>query len=94
MAYGRDVLGGVFSDPDADCEGVPCGVPVDRADGAHAVRSLDLIRFQVAALRPAQPDTDGDGIVDVADALPDDPSEWVDFDGDGIGDVADPDDRW
>ena len=91
MAYGREVLGGVFSDPDADCEGVPCGVPADQPDGANAVGSLDLIRFQVAALRPTQPDTDGDGIVDVADALPDDPSEWVDFDGDGIGDGADTD---
>ena len=92
MSYGRKVLGGVFSDPRADCNGTACGTPVDVPAGAHAVRSLDLIRFQVAARRAPKPDSDGDGIVDVADALPDDPSEWVDLDGDGIGDVADPDD--
>ncbi len=92
MSYGRKVLGGVFSDPRADCNGTACGTPVDVPGGAHAVRSLDLVRFQVAARRAPKPDSDGDGIVDVADALPDDPSEWVDLDGDGIGDVADPDD--
>ena len=92
MSYGARVLGGVFSDPAVDCEGVPCGVPIAEAGGAHAVRSVDLVRFQVAARRAAKPDTDGDGIVDEADALPDDPAEWVDFDGDGVGDVADPDD--
>ena len=92
MSYGAKVLGGVFSDPAVDCEGVPCGVPIAEAGGAHGVRSLDLVRFQVAARRAAKPDTDGDGIVDEADALPDDPAEWVDFDGDGVGDVADPDD--
>ena len=92
MSYGAKVLGGVFSDPAVDCEGVPCGVPIAEAGGAHAVRSVDLVRFQVAARRAAKPDTDGDGIVDEADALPDDPAEWVDFDGDGVGDVADTDD--
>ena len=92
MAPGRDVLGGVFSDPHRDCEGAPCGVPVDRPDGADAVASLNLVRFQVAAHRSSQPDTDGDGIVDPVDALPEDPDEWVDLDGDGIGDLADADD--
>ena len=92
MSYGVRVLGGVFSDPDADCVDGPCGAPVDEPDGAHAVRSLDLVRFQVAGQRASQPDTDGDGIVDVADALPEDPAEFVDIDGDGIGDRADTDD--
>ena len=92
MAPGRDVLGGVFSDPGRDCEGAPCGVPVDRPDGAHAARSVDLVRFQVAAYGSSQPDTDGDGIVDPADALPEDPGDWVDLDADGIGDLADADD--
>ena len=92
MASGRDVLGGVFSDPGRDCEGAPCGVPVDRPDGAHAVRSVDLVRFQVAAYGSSQPDSDGDGIVDPADALPEDPGDWVDLDADGIGDLADADD--
>ena len=92
MSYGVNVLGGVFSDPRADCGLAPCGVPVDRSNAAHAVLSLDLTRFWVAALRAAKPDADGDGIVDAADALPHDPAEYADFDGDGIGDLADPDD--
>ena len=92
MSYGASVRDGVFSDPAANCEGVPCGVPIDEADGAHAVRSLDLVRFQAAAHRASKPDTDGDGIVDAADGFPDDPVDWLDFDGDGIGDHADPDD--
>ena len=92
MSYGASVRDGVFSDPAANCEGVPCGVPIDEADGAHAVRSLNLLRFQAAAHRPSKPDTDGDGIVDAADGFPDDPADWLDFDGDGLGDHADPDD--
>ena len=93
MSYGWDsVIGEVFADPDADCRGKPCGVPADEPDGADAVRSIDLVRFQVAAFRASKPDTDGDGIVDVADALPDDPAEWMDADGDGIGNFADTDD--
>ncbi|MBQ0752639.1 MAG: thrombospondin type 3 repeat-containing protein [Gammaproteobacteria bacterium] len=34
-------------------------------------------------------DTDGDGIVDVDDAFPNDPSEWADADTDGVGDNTD-----
>tara|TARA_R110002073_G_scaffold293075_1_gene458503 strand:+ start:48487 stop:60300 length:11814 start_codon:yes stop_codon:yes gene_type:complete len=34
-------------------------------------------------------DTDGDGVVDVDDAFPNDPSEWTDADTDGVGDNAD-----
>lgn len=37
-------------------------------------------------------DRDGDGVLNDADAFPDDPSEWVDTDGDGTGDEADADD--
>ncbi len=37
-------------------------------------------------------DSDGDGIDDVSDAFPNDPSEWSDPDADGIGDNADTDD--
>ena len=92
MAYGRYVLGGVFADPLADCAGVPCGVPSKEVDGADAVTTLDRMRFQIAAHRPPAADADGDGIVDAADALPDDPQDWLDADGDGIGDNADPDD--
>ena len=92
MAYGRYVLGGVFADPLADCRGVPCGVPGGELDGADAVTTLRRMRFQTAAHSLPAADADGDGIVDAADALPDDPQDWLDVDGDGIGDNADPDD--
>jgi parallel beta-helix repeat protein len=55
---------------------------------------LDII-FGLQALRgpgPDEPDTDGDGILDVFDAFPTDPTEWQDTDGDRVGDNADPDD--
>ena len=92
MSYGGDILGGVFSDPGADCLGRPCGVSGTEPAGANAVRSLDLVRWQAAAHRASKPDADGDGIVDAGDALPNDPAEYVDSDGDGIGDNADDDD--
>ncbi|MGF1778329.1 LamG-like jellyroll fold domain-containing protein [Vibrio nomapromontoriensis] len=37
-------------------------------------------------------DSDGDGYIDIIDAFPDDPYEWLDSDGDGIGNNADTDD--
>jgi hypothetical protein len=37
-------------------------------------------------------DADGDGVPDVEDAFPNDPSEWLDTDSDGIGNNADTDD--
>ena len=92
MSYGAHVLGGVFSDPRADCGTDACGVHRDEPDGADAVSSLDLLRFQIAAHRQPAPDSDGDGIVDAADAVPHDPRDWFDVDADGIGDNADPDD--
>ena len=36
MAYGRDILGGVFSDPTADCGSGPCGIGAEELDGADA----------------------------------------------------------
>lgn len=92
MSYGREILGGVFSNPLTHCALGPCGVPIDQTGGANSVLSLDLVRHQVAEHRAPKRDTDGDGIVDVADALPHDPAEHVDSDGDGIGDLGDPDD--
>ena len=92
MAYGGKVLGGVFSDPRADCGSGACGVDADELDGADAVSSLNLLRFQIAAHRAPAADSDGDGIVDASDAAPGDPEDWFDFDGDGTGDNADPDD--
>ncbi|MCZ0952873.1 MAG: leucine-rich repeat domain-containing protein [Rhodospirillaceae bacterium] len=91
MSYGFQSQGLGFSDPAADCNGEPCGVPGTEAHGADARRSLDLIRFQVAAHRDAKQDADGDGFVDDADFASDDPNEWIDSDGDGLGDNADSD---
>jgi len=93
MAIGNaSVLGGVFSDPLADCGIGPCGVDADEFDGANSVATLDLLRFQVAARRENAGDADGDGFVDGGDAFPEDPDDWFDADKDGIGDNADPDD--
>ena len=92
MSYGHDLLGGVFSNPDTDCGVSSCGVSRDELDGADAVGALDLLRHQIAAHRAPATDTDGDGYVDAADAVPDDANDWYDIDGDGIGDNADADD--
>jgi len=37
----------------------------------------------------ASPDADGDGVPDINDAFPLDPTEWADTDSDGVGDNAD-----
>ena len=90
MSYGSPWLTLAFSDPSADCGKLgPCGVARHEWNGADAVGSLNLIRFQVAAHRPPQPDSDGDGFVDVADAVPNDSGDWLDSDGDGVGDNVD-----
>lgn len=41
---------------------------------------------------PADPDSDGDGVLDGTDGAPTDPTETIDTDGDRIGDNVDPDD--
>ena len=82
----------VFSDPEGDCKGSPCGVATDRTDGANAVAALKVTRFQIAQIGEAKPDSDGDGFVDPVDALPNDPDEHLDHDGDGIGNRKDEDD--
>ena len=81
-----------FSDPEADCGGVPCGKDIDQVDGAHSILSINIARFQMAAFARSRRDSDSDGVVDVKDAFPFDSREWRDIDGDGIGDVADDDD--
>lgn len=40
----------------------------------------------------SQLDSDNDGVLDIDDAFPNDPSEWIDTDSDGIGNNADTDD--
>ncbi len=92
MSWGGRYFG--FSDPAIDCWGIgiDCGVAHGEWDGADAVASLDAVRFQVARYREAEPDSDGDNVVDPADRFPLDAAEWRDSDGDGVGDAADPDD--
>ena len=91
MTYGPEFRD-VFSDPGRDCGGLPCGEVVGAPDGAHAVASLNAVRFQIAGFASTQPDSDADGIIDAKDAFSKDPVEWRDTDGDGIGNMADPDD--
>ena len=90
--YGGAPVLDLFSDPDRDCKGLPCGSATDQKDAADAVAALRTTRFQIANIGEAKPDTDNDGVVDPADAFPGDPDEHSDFDGDGIGDKADTDD--
>ncbi|MCZ0941866.1 MAG: leucine-rich repeat domain-containing protein [Gammaproteobacteria bacterium] len=94
MSYGWLPHTPVFSSPASErCRpfGGPCGLPATHPQGADAVASLNLIRFQVAGERKPKLDSDGDGFVDAADAFPQNPNDWTDFDGDGLGDNEDPD---
>ena len=104
MTYGQRFKD-VFSNPDRDCGGLPCGKDRDAQDGADAVASINAVRFQVARYRQSthdsdgdgmpddsDPDDDNDGVMDGDDRFPLDPAEWADSDGDGVGDNADGDD--
>ena len=45
----------LFSNPQLNCGGLPCGVDhQDRAHGADAVKTLNLVRFQVANYMPTR----------------------------------------
>ncbi len=71
-------------------------IQVNLAAGAHTVEvihreagaRLDWMRL-VYDGPPPDLDRDGDGVPDVDDAFPDDPTEWLDTDGDGVGNNAD-----
>ena len=91
-AYDSPRGAGVFSDPDTDCGGLPCGVDVEKLDGADSVTTLNMTRFQIANYSEEKPDSDSDGFVDPVDAFPSDKDEWLDTDNDGTGDNADSDD--
>jgi hypothetical protein len=45
--------------------------------------------YSVTVNKTPAPDTDGDGVIDIVDAFPNDPDEIRDADADGIGDNAD-----
>jgi len=78
------------------------GLGAEGGGGAPLRGAVDGLRLHGAALAANDwalltaldptPDADGDGVLNGADALPLDPSEWSDRDGDGQGDNADPDD--
>jgi hypothetical protein len=40
-----------FSNPDVNCLGVPCGVPVGQPDEAHAAQALNNVKNEIAAFR-------------------------------------------
>jgi hypothetical protein len=48
--------------------------------------------FELNTIVGTDDDSDGDGVLDINDAFPNDPSETTDTDSDGIGNNADPDD--
>jgi alpha-tubulin suppressor-like RCC1 family protein len=67
------------------------------ADLADAIYDTPQVVLDPSASAPLvlidpATDTDGDGVANVSDAFPLDPSEWLDTDGDGIGNNTDTDD--
>jgi len=94
MAYGASFDNApelpLFSNPNvALCDGSPCGIAVGQPESAFSAKSINVVRFQVAAFTPASDDADNDGVPDSSDAFPLDASETADTDGDGVGDNAD-----
>jgi hypothetical protein len=64
-----------------------------QTSGAYAVRISNVFgNVTSASVTVAESDSDGDGVLDSADAFQLDPTESVDTDGDGIGNNADTDD--
>ena len=84
----------VFSNPNLDCHGNPCGIahtePND-AGSADSALSLNVLKYQFARTSAPDPefDFDEDGVGAVEDAFPVDPTEWSDSDGDQFGDNRD-----
>lgn len=83
-----------FSNPNISlCDDSPCGVDISSDQGAFAAKSLNIVRYQVAAFTAsADDDTDSDGVPDANDVFANDPAESVDTDNDNIGNNADYDD--
>lgn len=98
MTYSRSYYRGtgidVFSNPEVDCHGHPCGVSHTKHNSegsSNAALSLNVTKYQFAATHAPDDslDVDGDGYGAVSDAFPLDPKEWSDTDGDGFGDNQD-----
>lgn len=98
MSYAMTDYNGInvnkFSDPDALCNGDPCGISHNHSNlemGADSVTSTNITKYQVASTGtpPTDLDFDGDGFMAHEDAFPVDPTEWLDSDGDGFGDNRD-----
>ena len=56
------------------------------------MNELNNLLEYILGTNPGNADTDGDGIADMNDVFPLDPTESVDTDGDGFGDNVDTDD--
>ena len=98
MAYAEIVFRAigidVFSNPQLDCHGTPCGVPhsePNSSGSADAALTLNVVKYQFARTSMPDPnfDFDGDGVGAEVDAFPVDPTEWSDSDGDLFGDNRD-----
>ncbi|MDG1468998.1 MAG: hypothetical protein P8Q24_07545, partial [Glaciecola sp.] len=95
-----------LSDTNADVSGLSANTPVwlqiTNAEGSSsgAAALIDNLVVNVTGLvsnadsntSTGTADSDGDGVLDTADAFPSDATESVDTDGDGIGNNADTDD--
>ena len=72
--------------PDGDGDGVP-----DADDNCPTLANGDQVDFDDDGAGDAcDDDDDNDGVLDVDDAFPLDPTEHTDTDGDGVGDNSDP----
>lgn len=78
-----DIVGAVA------CQLAPAGTYVPAAGAAAPTACPAGYTSEVGAIACFPVDTDGDGVPDIDDAFPTDPSEWADSDGDGVGDNGD-----
>jgi len=83
-----DIFGRSFLLSDSDGDGV-----LNAVDNCQLIANADQADLDDdSAGDLCDLDTDGDGVPDVEDIFPDDPTETLDTDGDGIGNNADDDD--
>ena len=84
----------VFSNPDLDCNGEPCGIPQGQANAADNRTSFNITSPLVAAFRvDTSNDSDSDGVTNDVDNCPNVPNpDQLNTDGDAQGDACDTDD--